>query len=168
MIERESSLYCLDANVLIQAWQKYYSPDISPSYWSTLNELGKKGIIFIPQAVYEEIEKGEDDLFQWLKSSDIPIRQIDSQITKCLKELYAKHEDHKFLVAENGVHSAADPWIIAHALYEGAIVVTKEIKDTYKNPKRIKIPHVCDNMGVEWMDDFQFIRELNLKFDCQI
>ncbi|MGM0531632.1 MAG: DUF4411 family protein [Bacteroidota bacterium] len=27
--------YCLDANVLIQAWQKYYSPDICPGYWES-------------------------------------------------------------------------------------------------------------------------------------
>ena len=32
--------FCIDANVLIQAWQKYYSPKICPSSWDMLNELG--------------------------------------------------------------------------------------------------------------------------------
>jgi hypothetical protein len=40
--------YCLDANVLIQAWQKYYNPKFCPDYWKILTELGKNGKIFIP------------------------------------------------------------------------------------------------------------------------
>jgi len=31
-------IYCIDANVLIQSWQKYYSPDLCPDYWDILNE----------------------------------------------------------------------------------------------------------------------------------
>ena len=85
MFEDEKVVYCIDANILIQAWQKYYSPEICPSYWEVLNDLGKKGVIFIPELVYEEIEKGEDNLFEWLKNSDIPIRKIDGEIANCLK-----------------------------------------------------------------------------------
>jgi hypothetical protein len=48
-------IYCIDANVLIQAWQKYYSPDLCPDYWDILNELGKQGRIFIPEEVKNEI-----------------------------------------------------------------------------------------------------------------
>ena len=59
--------YCLDANVLIQAWQKYYSPKICLDYWTVLNELGSKGRIFLPQMVYEEITRTDDDLAKWLK-----------------------------------------------------------------------------------------------------
>ena len=168
MFERENPLYCIDANILIQAWQKYYSPNICPSYWELLNDLGKKGIVFIPELVYEEIKKGEDDLFHWLKKSSIPIRKIDESVTKCLKDIYQSNPDHKYLVSSNGIHSVADPWVIAHALNEKAIVVTKEIKDFIKKPTKIKIPHVCDNMNVKWIDDFDFINELNIKFSCTI
>ncbi|NAS14435.1 DUF4411 family protein [Poritiphilus flavus] len=168
MIERGYPLYCLDANVLIQAWQKYYSPEISPSYWDTLNDLGRRGIIFVPSAVKDEIEKGEDDLYLWLKSSSIPIRQIDGQVTKCLKDIYAANPTHKYLVSSNGIHSLADPWVIAHAINENAVVVTKEIKDVYKKPTKIKIPHVCDNMKIKWINDFDFIKEVNIRFNCEL
>jgi hypothetical protein len=43
----KAEIYCLDANVLIQAWQKYYSPKFCPDYWELLNELGKQGRIFL-------------------------------------------------------------------------------------------------------------------------
>ena len=34
-----STIYCLDANVLIKAWESYYAPKFCPSYWTVLDEL---------------------------------------------------------------------------------------------------------------------------------
>lgn len=82
--------YCLDANVLIQAWQKYYSPKICPTYWDLLDSLGIQNIIFMPEMVYDEIVRTDDDLSKWLKSSKIPIKKIDGQVTKCLNPSCSK------------------------------------------------------------------------------
>ena len=160
--------YCLDANVLIQAWQKYYSPNICPSYWDTLNTLGVENRIFMPEMVYEEIVRTEDDLSEWLKSSNISIIKIDENVTRCLQDIYSTNPIHKFLVDNTRARSLADPWVIAHAINEEAVVVTKEEKVTALNSKRIKIPNVCDNMNVSWMNDFQMIAELGIKFSCAI
>lgn len=160
--------FCLDANVLIQAWQKYYSPSICTSYWGMLNELGIRDIIFIPEMVYDEIVRTDDDLSKWLKSSNIPIRKIDAQVTSCLKEIYSADPKHKYLVDNTKARSLADPWVIAHALREGATVVTKEEKVTAVNSTRIKIPNVCEKMNVSWMNDFQLIIELGIVFTCEL
>ncbi|MBU0560539.1 MAG: DUF4411 family protein [Bacteroidetes bacterium] len=160
--------YCLDANVLIQAWQKYYSPKVCPSYWDILSSLGAENKIFMPEVVYEEIIRTDDDLSNWLKSSDIPIRKIDEQVTKCLQDIYSSNPNHKFLVDNTKARSLADPWVIAHAINEKAIVVTKEEKVTALNSKKIKIPNVCDNMNVSWINDFQLINELGIRFSCEI
>lgn len=160
--------FCLDANVLIQAWQKYYSPSICTSYWGILNELGIRDIIFIPEMVYDEIVRTDDDLSKWLKSSNIPIRKIDAQVTSCLKEIYSADPMHKYLVDNTKARSLADPWVIAHALREGATVVTKEEKVTAVNSTRIKIPNVCEKMNVSWMNDFQLIIELGIVFTCEL
>ncbi len=164
----KSQVYCLDTNVLIEAWQKYYSPKFCPSYWDVLNELGRNGIIFIPELVYEEITRTEDELSAWLKKSKIPIHSISESVTKCLQNIYAKDPIHKNLVDNIKSRSLADPWVIAHAISENATVVTKENKETALNTKRIKIPNVCDNMGVRWINDFDFIKELNLDFTCKL
>lgn len=158
--------YCLDANVLIQAWQKYYSPKFCPSYWEILNVLGRQGRIFIAEEVFNEITRTEDDLCKWLKASKIPVRSIDGNVTKCLQDIYAKDPSHKTLVDNTKARSLADPWVIAHALNEKAVVVTKEEKVTALNSNRIKIPNVCDNMGVTWINDFEFVSELNIQFTC--
>jgi predicted nucleic acid-binding protein len=161
-------LYCLDANILIQAWQKYYSPKFCPDYWKVLDNLGKQGKIFLPQNVYEEITRTDDDLSQWLKESNIPVRKISEPVTKSLKDIYSHTPAHVGLVDNTRGRSLADPWVIAHAIHEKAIVVTKEEKVTALNSSKIKIPNVCDNMGVTWINDFQFIQELNICFSCSL
>lgn len=90
--------YCLDSNVLIQAWQKYYSPNYCQSYWDVLNDLGNQGIIFIPEMVYEEITRTDDDLSEWLKSNMIEVKTIDAEVTKCLKSIYSADLNHKHMV----------------------------------------------------------------------
>ncbi|MEK6616237.1 MAG: DUF4411 family protein [Bacteroidota bacterium] len=160
--------YCLDANVLIQAWQKHYSPKFCPDYWKILNELGEKDILFMPQMVYEEIIRTDDDLSKWLNQSKISIHKHDGTVTECWKKILAAHPLHKFLVDNIKQRSLADPWVIAHAMNEGACVVTREIKETAANTKRIKIPNVCDNMGLRWINDFQLVEELNIQFSCSI
>ncbi len=160
--------YCLDANVLIQAWQKYYNPKFCPDYWKLLIELGKQNRIFIPELVYLEITRTEDDLSKWLKGSKISINKISEPITICLQKIYSADPAHKNLVDNTKARSLADPWVIAHALHENATVVTKEEKVTALNSNRIKIPNVCDNMGIRWINDFQFIDELDIKFQCSL
>lgn len=165
---QNTSNYCLDANVLIQAWQKYYSPDLCPDYWNNLIDLGKEGRIFIPSMVYNEIIKTEDGLSAWLKESKIPIRPITEAVTKALQEIYNANPIHKFLVDNTKARSLADPWIIAHAFEENVTVVTKEEKVTQLNSKKVKIPNVCDNMGVRWINDFKFVREVGIRFTSKI
>jgi hypothetical protein len=158
--------YCLDANVLINAWNKYYSPRFCPDYWKLLDHLGEQARIFLPQMVFEEITRTEDDLCNWLKSSKIPVHSITEPVAQCLKEIYAADPLHVYLVDNTKQRSLADPWVIAHALHEGACVVTKEEKVTAVNSARIKIPNVCDNMKVRWINDFQFVEELGILFSC--
>ncbi len=160
--------YCLDANILIQAWQKYYNPRFCPDYWDILIELGNARKIFIPEIVSEEILRTEDELSKWLKKSKIPIVKINEPITKCLQNIYTANPIHKTLVDSSKNRSLADPWVIAHAIHENATVVTKEEKVTAANSNRIRIPNVCDNMGVRWINDFQFIDELKINFSCSI
>lgn len=160
--------YCLDANVLIQAWQKYYNPRFCPDYWNILIELGKRDKIFIPELVYEEIIRTEDDLTKWLKASKITIKKITEPVTICLQKIYAADPLHRNLVDNINGRSLADPWVIAHSIHENSIVVTKEEKIIALNSKRIRIPNVCDNMGVRWINDFQFIEELDIRFNCSL
>ena len=124
-MSKATQKYCLDANVLIQAWQKYYSPKICPTYWEALNKLGKADRVFLPQMVHDEITRTDDDLSKWLKKSDMPMRKMDGNVTECWRKILAQNPIHQFLVDNTKNRSLADPWVIAHALNENACVVTK-------------------------------------------
>ena len=160
--------YCLDSNVLIQAWQKYYSPKYCPTYWEILDELGYQSKIFIPIMIYEEITRTDDELSNWLKNSRIEVKPMTNAITTCLKLIYSNNPNHKYLVDSKRGRSLADPWVIAHAINENATVVTKEEKVTALNTKKIKIPNVCENMNIRWINDFDMITELGIKFSCKL
>ncbi len=163
-----SDKYCLDANVLIEAWNKYYSPTFCPDYWEVLNELGLAGRIFLPELVREEIVRTDDDLAAWLKSSKIQTQAIDEEVTKFLQEIYSKDPRHKLLVDSKKNRSLADPWVIAHAMKENACVVSKEEKITTVSSKSVKIPNVCENMNVRCINDFEFVTELDIVFTARI
>ena len=159
--------YCLDANFFIQAWNKYYSPDFCPTYWHHIDKLGQEGRLFVSSAVRDEIAKKDDNLKDWLLNRPYLVKERGTKVGQCLTKVYGTNPKHFQLVGPKG-QSAADPWVIAHAMAEGAVVVTKEEKITDPNSRHIKIPNVCENMGIRYIDDFGFIRELNIKFDCFI
>lgn len=156
--------YCLDANVLIQAWQKYYSMKLCPSYWDFLNDLGNANKIFLPEHVRVEITRTEDDLAAWLQQSRIPTYDVDGPVSLALRDMFGKNPMHQTLVARG--RSLADPWVIATAMATGACVVTKEEMITAQNSTKVKIPNVCKNMGVRCIDDFQFLHEVSASFSC--
>jgi len=155
-------IYSLDTNVFIEAWNKYYAFDLCPDYWEKLDHLAKNGIIFATQEVKKEIEKKDDNLFEWVSSRDHLFRAIDDNVQDCLRQIFETEAHHR-LVDSSKFRSIADPWVIAHAMAEKAIVVTKEEFETHPT-KRVKIPNVCKAMSVEWIDDFELIRRLGFGF----
>lgn len=154
--------FCLDTNVFIEAWNKYYAIDFAAPYWSKLDELARTGVVFATEEVKREIWKTDDELRSWLEPREYFFKPIDNLVIECLQTIY-KNSDNRRLVDSSKFRSVADPWVIAHAMAEKATVVTKENYET--NPtKRIKIPNVCKTLGVECIDDFELIRRLKLRF----
>ncbi len=164
-MSQDSRRYCLDSNVLIEAWRKYYNPAFCAQYWEALDELGKRGSLFIPKAVFEEIARAEDDLAVWLTESNISKVEVDEPVTLIMRDILQVFPQ---LVDSTKQRSLADPWVIAHALKEGAVLVTKEEKPTAANSKKVKIPHVCEAFDVRWMNDFDMIQALGIRFGCTL
>ena len=52
--------YCLDTNVFIEGWNKYYSMGLCPGYWDILDKLAQEDLVFAPIEVKREIEKTDD------------------------------------------------------------------------------------------------------------
>lgn len=153
-------VFCLDSNVFIQAWNDYYAPDQCPEYWEILDELARNGQIFCCEEVKREIEKKDDELCAWLKARPHFVQGITTEIQQHLRTVLDKY---RFLVNSRKDRSMADPWVVAHAIASAAVVVTKEMP-AGENAKNPKIPDVCNGMKVGWINDFQFNRQLGIRF----
>lgn len=157
--------YILDTNVFIEAWNKYYSPDFFPSYWEMILNLSKKRLVYIPEAVYDELQEKDDNLSEWIKNNNFLIEPIDEDIQLKLK-IVLSDNFAKLLVNSNKKRNLADPWVIAHALSKGHYVVTKEILTGRPNDPRI--PDICNHFNVSFMNDFDLIRDLELKIQINL
>lgn len=156
-------VYCLDANIFIQAWNDYYAPDQCPEYWDILDELAEEKRVFCPEEVEREIYKQDDGLADWLKTRPHFIRDITVEVQENLRVVL---EEFPRLVDTKKDRSMADPWIIAHSMATKAVVVTKEMP-VGLNAKAPKIPDACNHFSIDWIDDFQLARELDIRFSAR-
>lgn len=154
--------YCLDTNAFVEPWNKYYSIKLCPQYWEILDRLGQQGIVFCADQVKREIEKVDDGLKKWLGARPHLVRQEAEEVQQKVRTILEKFPS---LIAVGANRSMADPWVIAHAMVENAVVVSKEYVAT-KNQKnsRVKIPDVCRHFGVLCISDFEFVDEIGVKF----
>lgn len=157
-------VYCLDTNALIQPWTKYYSMIVCPSYWEILDRLAQDQIVFCTSEVGREIEKVDDGLYAWVKQRPYLIRDVDAQVMTHLRNIL---QDYPRLVDTRKSRSMADPWVIAHAIAEKAVVVTKEEPSNGKS-NRVKIPDVCQHLGIRWINDYRFVEELGIRFTASL
>ncbi|MCK4738664.1 MAG: DUF4411 family protein [Deltaproteobacteria bacterium] len=157
--------YSLDANILIEAKNGPYGFDIVPAFWKWLDEQISKERIFCSKFVYDEIVYGDDELAVWIKerkkrgfivepndSAQIIFKDIADYVGKN----YPSHRSSEFL-------AGADPWIIAQAKSEKAIVVTGEVLAP-NTTRKVKIPNICKEFKVPCMGTYDVLRKLKASF----
>lgn len=107
--------------------------------------------------VYEEIVRCDDALAAWIKE------RRDIIFKPCSRELQLKVRDilavAPRLIKVKNNKSMADPWVIAQAMLEDAIVVTNEVHGSNTD---IKIPNVCDHFDVSYIDEYTFAERENI------
>ena|SRR5271157_4289422 len=153
--------YCLDANVLIQAKNGPYGFDIAPTFWELIDQKFEEKIICTSTLVYKELADGNDELAAWIKQRrdsgcfvepDQEVQNNLSAIADYVNKNYPVHEAAEFL-------AGADPWVIALAKATDSVVVTQE-KLVGSESKKVKIPNICKQFGVSYIDTYQLLREL--------
>lgn len=152
-------MYCIDTSALVDGWTRYYPPDVFPPLWDKLEEMiGRKEII-APDEVLRELSKKEDELFKWATKNDGLFAPLDATVQAATQEILAVFPR---LVDSERDRSIADPFVIALARVRGCCVVTGE--KTSGNPKRPKIPNVCDHFKIRYVNMLQFMREQKWQF----
>ena len=161
--------YLLDSNIFIQAKNFYYGMDFCPAFWDWLDREQKAGNIGSISEVANELKGHGDELAEWIKVrndsafflpvDDIQTQQAFAQIANYVAEKYKEPNLAPFL-------TVADPWLIAKAMTTGATLVTHE-KLVPANSKKVKIPNICKQFKVPYIDSYALLRNLNAQFVLQ-
>lgn len=165
------TLYCIDSNILIEAYKGPYGFDLFPVFWEWIEEKANEEKLFCSKVVYDEIYRGSDELAEWVhERRNSPLfRDISEEVQIEYVEIVNYVQNHQrfsqqqkdFFLGEG------DPFIIAHAKVENAIVVTQEALVPH-NSSKVKIPNICNQFGVSYYHNRystqKMMRELGAQF----
>ena len=137
--------------------------EFCPAFWDWLIEANQKGTVASIAEVRAELLAKKDELSQWVANhgnfflwSDDRVHETAWRLSqKKLWGLYGRDVVDRFM-------NSADYWLISHAMAYGYVVVTQEVPANTK--KKVKIPNICKEFNVPWVNTFQMLRNENPKF----
>lgn len=150
--------FLLDANVFIEAKNRYYGFDICPGFWDALVKLPFSSI----ERVRDELRLGNDEIRHWVEhvapptaflSTDSPEVQIAySEVAR-----WVESQPRFKQSAKTKFFQGADGWLVAYAVIHGRIVVTLETPAP-ESKNNVKLPDVCIAFNVQFQNTFEMLR----------
>ncbi|MDA3860101.1 MAG: DUF4411 family protein [Melioribacteraceae bacterium] len=165
------AIYVVDSNFFIQAHRAIYPLDVAITFWEKVKQLAIDGKIVSIDKVKNELYDKNDELELWCKDnlpSDF-FKSSDESIPSYIQvaEWASSRSDHYLEKAINEFLDAdeADAFLIAFVLSDNGnrILVTHE-KSAPQKKGRIKIPDVCDSLGVRTFKTIDMFRDLGETF----
>ena len=159
--------YVLDANVFMEAARRYYAFDIAPGFWESLVHHAANGQLHSIDRVKHEIERGRDELATWATSqfSEAFASTDEEDIIESYSEVMSWVQAQRQFsdAAKADFADGADGWLVAYARSQGDVVVTHEVLDPATR-RKVPIPNVCQASGVSYVDTFEMLRQLGVRF----
>lgn len=154
--------YLLDANVFIEAKNRYYGFDLCPAFWAWLAEANATGRVASVEKVGQELRDRKDELSDWAKEqgSDFflpPDEDVLRSLVAATQWATGKLDDPYRQSAINEFAGSADLYLVAHAHAHGLTVVTHEVAAPDAK-KEIKIPDVCEALRIPCMNPFAMLK----------
>lgn len=161
-------MHLVDANILIDAKNRYYAFDIAPGFWTWLEKAHRSGILISIDAVRDELLAGQDDLADWARTHRDFFLPVDQWTAQNLAPLsaWAARQNYSPAAQREFAGDRADFLLVAHAAGHGDTVVTHE-QPSPDSRKRVKIPDACEAMGVEYLDIFSVLRRTGAALDLR-
>ncbi len=170
-----SERYVLDANVFIEAKNRYYGFELCPGFWKALTVEHKSKSVFSIDKVCDELVRKKnkpddepDALSEWAEET-VPDtffqKTQDQAVIDAFKKMVAwvNSESQFTSAAKAEFASVADGWLIAHAKVNRLTIVTHEVYDS-ASKKKVPMPNVCLEFDVECVNTFEMLEDLKVKF----
>jgi len=159
--------YVLDANVFIEAARRYYAFDLAPKFWESLVHYSERQQISSIDRVKEELDRGKDDLADWASCEfhHAFASTNKQEIFTSYREImnWVNNQDQFSSEAKSDFADSADGWLIAYAMVNECIVVTHEA-ESHDIKRKVPIPNVCRQLNIQFVNTFEMLRELGVKF----
>jgi len=161
-------MYLVDANVLIEAKNRYYAFDIAPGFWAWLDRAHDQSMACSIDAVRDELLDGNDELADWARANTAFFRPIDQGTTRHFGDLTAWATSRNFSQAAltDFTGNNADYLLVAYAREHQHTVVTHE-RSQPNARARVLIPDACLAMGVSTTDTFHMLRQTGTQLDLR-
>jgi Domain of unknown function (DUF4411) len=156
--------YLLDANVFIEAKNRYYGFDFCPAFWDWLIRENESQIVFSIDRISDEIKAGTDELVDWVNERGAGFFvKPDSEMMKALGVVstWATSQDYE-QAAVSTFLEAGDLYLVAHALAHRHTVVTHELFSNSK--KKIQIPNACIPLDIKCVSTWEMLRNERARF----
>lgn len=162
-------MYLIDANVFIEAKNRYYNMSFCPAFWDWLLRECAGQNIFSIQNILAELTNGNDELATWADGNRhffLPVSDEPTQRNLASVVSFVDNQQRMLPMSAGAMNEflrGADTWLIAKAMTVGATVVTHERLDLQCRRKFL-IPNICRNFNVDYMDTFTLLHKLNASF----
>jgi hypothetical protein len=160
--------YVLDANVFIEAKNRYYGFDICPGFWSSILAQHEASRVFSIDRIASELLEQGDSVKNWVesKSPDTFFKKTEDQAVleafqRMVNWVYAQSQFSD--AAKSEFATVADGWVAAYASANSLVVVTHE-QYSPDARRKVPLPNVCVEFDVEFVNTFDMLRELGEKF----
>lgn len=156
--------YLLDADVLIDAKNRYYAFDFCPAFWDWVIDRNAAGLVFSIEKVSDELKGRADELTEWaaLRGDRFFLRPGPSTLPALATvSNWATAQSYE-PAAISEFFNAADYYLVAQALSLGYTVVTREVPSP--STKKIKISNPCIGLGVKVMNPYEMLRVERARF----
>lgn len=153
--------YLLDANVFIEAKNRYYGLDFCPAFWDWLVAENAAGRVFSIEKVGDEIQ---DEIAPWAAARGAGFfLRPDPALLPSLGVVSTWATSQKYeAAAVNTFLEKADYYLVAYAHAHQHVVVTQEVPST--STKKIKIPEPCIGLGIKCVNTFEMLRNSQARF----
>lgn len=159
-------IYLLDANTLMEAHDTFYPVDRIKPFWDWVHAQAQAGLIKMPLEVHSEFT-GDGLHVQWINDPDVKAALVldedpDPALIQRVIDIGYQGTDTAFDDIQHSKYGQ-DPFLAAYALVDpaGRTVVTREKSKRVKRLGSTKLPDACDDLGVNWINDFKLYRTLN-------
>ncbi len=154
--------YLLDANVFIDAKNRYYGFNLCPGFWKWLDIAYNNGTLLSVKQVRNELLAREDRLSLWRKSrSKMFVDTNDKDTFESMKVLSAWVVEHYQPAAQATFLGVADFALVSFADAHNHTVVTTEVE---ARGIQVKIPNARNFMEVKHINPFEMLTSERVKF----